>query len=124
MEYLHSYHLLVRFHLHTTMGRKNKSKKGTPVRSPTPPAIANDDNDDLMNQLFSQLSDSEDGVVQAESAAMLVEMDLNTQAEQLEAQPKVSAKDRYKARQASFRASSTSPRKSNLLTGTESCCSR
>ena len=82
---------------------KKKGKSGkTPVRSPTPPPIADDDDNDLVNQLLEQL-DGRDAppAVQAESAALLNEMDLNKQAEKLEALPKVTAKDRYKARQAS-----------------------
>ncbi|KAJ3545358.1 hypothetical protein NMY22_g2474 [Coprinellus aureogranulatus] len=78
-------------------GKKNK-KKGQ-SKYPTPPPIADDDNDDLVNELLEQLGSS-DVTAQAESAALLNEMDLNTQADNLEAQPKQTAKDRYKARQA------------------------
>lgn len=81
--------------------KKNKLVK-TPVRSPTPPPIADDDENDLMNQLLEQLDAREaPPAVQAQSAALLNDMDLNKQAAMLEAQPKMSAKDRYKARQAS-----------------------
>ena len=80
-------------------GKKNRKKPQN--RYPTPPPIADDDNDDLVNQLLDQL-ESTDVAAQTESAALLNEMNLNSQADQLDAQPKQSAKDRFKARQASI----------------------
>jgi len=80
-------------------GKKNKRRAQS--RYPTPPPIADDDDDDLVNQLLDQLG-STDVAAQTQSATLLNEMDLNSQADQLEAQPKRSAKDRYKARQASI----------------------
>lgn len=80
-------------------GRKLKGRK-PPIRSPTPPPIADDDESDLMNLLLDQLGESRDETVQAESAALLNDMDLNGQADKIDAQSKKSAKDRFKARQA------------------------
>jgi OTU domain-containing protein 6 len=80
------------------MARKLK-KGGSRLPTPPPP-IADDDQEDLMNDLLSQLEarDSEP-TVQKEAAQVLTEMDLNSQAEQLESGSKTSAKDRFKARQ-------------------------
>lgn len=51
-----------------------------------------------MNELLAQL-DSNDTTVQAESANLINDMDLNQQAAKLEAKEKQDAKSRFKARQ-------------------------
>ncbi|KAJ7470718.1 hypothetical protein FB451DRAFT_1400284 [Mycena latifolia] len=58
-----------------------------------------DDDNELMDQLLSQL-DSRDETVQQESAAVLNEMQINKQADQIEAASKQDPKSRFKARQA------------------------
>ncbi|KAF8163261.1 hypothetical protein B0H34DRAFT_672303 [Crassisporium funariophilum] len=59
----------------------------------------NDDDDELMNDLLVQL-ESRDHTVQTESANVLNEMNLNDQADKIEAGQKQDAKSRFKARQA------------------------
>jgi len=65
---------------------------------PTPPPLASDDEADLVDQLLGHL-DSQDATVQTESANLLNEMDLNKQADKIEAKGKLSAKERFKLRQ-------------------------
>lgn len=60
----------------------------------------NSDDDDLMNELVAQL-DSRDTTVQSESAAVLNQMQLNTQADAIETTGRQDAKSRFKARQVS-----------------------
>ncbi|KAI0362014.1 cysteine proteinase [Trametes cingulata] len=64
-----------------------------------PPADANMDDDELMDDLLAQL-DSKDDSVKHESAAVLNEMQIDKVADQLESAPKKDSKARYKARQA------------------------
>jgi len=80
--------------------KKNRQKKAA-ARLPTPPPIADDEDNDLMNDLLSVLdSKSSSRSEQEESAEVLKEMHLNAQADQLEGSSKMSAKARFKARQA------------------------
>ncbi|CAA7271740.1 unnamed protein product [Cyclocybe aegerita] len=78
--------------------KKNKAKKVF-SRQPTPPPIMNQDADELMNDLLAQL-DSRDETVQAESAQVLNDMNLNEQANAIEKGKKQDAKSRFQARQA------------------------
>ncbi|THH32125.1 hypothetical protein EUX98_g2074 [Antrodiella citrinella] len=75
-------------------GKKNKLRKmlSPPATSPPPPSVHPED-DDLMDDLFSQL-DSKDQNVQAESAAVLTEMQVHQPAT-----AKKDSKSRHKARQ-------------------------
>ncbi|KAH9484293.1 OVARIAN TUMOR DOMAIN-containing deubiquitinating enzyme 5 [Psilocybe cubensis] len=80
------------------MGGSKKNRK-KPI-SPLPPTeIMNEDDSELMDDLLAQL-DSRDQVVQAESASVLNEMNLNAQADSIEASSRQDAKSRFKARQA------------------------
>lgn len=83
------------------MAKKNKgrSKASPAVSLPAAPTMEPED-DDLMNDLLAQL-DSRDRTTQEESAAVLNEMQLDKQAEELEGKPKQSAKSRFQARQVS-----------------------
>lgn len=74
--------------------KKNRKKPISP-----PPAIMNEDSE-LMDDLLAQL-DSRDQVVQTESANVLNEMNLNAQADSIEASSRQDAKSRFKARQVS-----------------------
>ncbi|KAJ3573971.1 hypothetical protein NP233_g2091 [Leucocoprinus birnbaumii] len=77
------------------MVKKNKSKSKA---APLPPApVADPVDDDLMDDLLAQL-DSRDQTVKQESAAVLDEIHIQKQAEQLEQKPKQSAKNRFQAR--------------------------
>lgn len=58
----------------------------------------NSDDDQLVNDLLAEL-DSRDQTVQAESATVLNEMQLNKQADQIDSSRKQDAKGRFKARQ-------------------------
>ncbi|KAF8212283.1 hypothetical protein K438DRAFT_1806285 [Mycena galopus ATCC 62051] len=78
------------------MGKKTKLKKALDILpSPPPP----DEDDGLMDDLLAQL-DSRDQTVAQESANVLNDMQINEQAEALEAAAKQDAKSRFKARQA------------------------
>ncbi|KAJ7940683.1 hypothetical protein B0H13DRAFT_25410 [Mycena leptocephala] len=79
------------------MAKKNKLKKAVNSFPEASPPI--DDDDGLVDDLLAQL-DSRDEVVQQESANVLNDMQLNQQADQLEATSKQDAKSRFKARQA------------------------
>jgi len=79
------------------MAKKNKLKKAVNIFPEASPPI--DDDDGLVDDLLAQL-DSRDEVVQQESANVLNDMQLNQQADQLEATSKQDAKSRFKARQA------------------------
>lgn len=59
----------------------------------------NQDNSDLMNELLVQLDSGGEPAVQAESATVLNEMNLNEQASQMEANGKKDPKNRFRARQ-------------------------
>ena len=72
-------------------GRRNKLKKPQ-----VPLTVTNPDDQDLMDDLIAQL-DSRDEQVQA--ALVLNEINLNTQADQVQAPQKPRAKDRFQARQ-------------------------
>jgi hypothetical protein len=74
----------------------------------------NQDDDDLMNELLAQL-DSNDTTVQAESANLLNDMDLNQQAATLETKEKQDAKSRFKARQVSVSFAASLPWCAHLL---------
>jgi OTU domain-containing protein 6 len=80
------------------MAKKNKLKKAVNSFPEASPPI--DDDDGLVDDLLAQL-DSRDEVVQQESANVLNDMQLNQQADQLEATSKQDAKSRFKARQVS-----------------------
>ncbi|KAJ7172523.1 hypothetical protein C8R46DRAFT_1216336 [Mycena filopes] len=83
------------------MGKRTKLKKALDVfPSPPPP----EDNSDLVDDLLAQL-DSRDETVKQESANVLNDMQLDKQADQLEATSKQDAKSRFKARQARKAAS-------------------
>jgi len=79
------------------MGKKNKLKKAVAPLLPTmsPPT----DDDQLVDDLLAQL-DSRDESVKQESANVLNEMQLNQQADQIEASSKQDPKSRFRARQA------------------------
>ncbi|KAJ7685140.1 hypothetical protein DFH06DRAFT_30874 [Mycena polygramma] len=79
------------------MGKRNKLKKAVDLISNSPPPA--DDDDGLVDDLLAQL-DSRDETVQQESANVLNDMQLNKQADQIEAASKQDAKSRFKARQA------------------------
>ncbi|KXN82075.1 OTU domain-containing protein 6B [Leucoagaricus sp. SymC.cos] len=80
------------------MAKKNKSKaKATPYVPPPTNSSLEPEDDDLMNDLLAQL-DSRDQTVKEESAAVLDEMQLEKQAEEIEKKPKQSAKSRFQAR--------------------------
>lgn len=85
----------------TNMGSKrNKLKKAvSPPQTQSPPAM-NPDDHELMNDLMAQL-DSRDNKVHAESAAVLNEMQLNKQANEIESHRKQDPKSRFQARQVS-----------------------
>ncbi|KAF7363401.1 OTU domain-containing protein [Mycena sanguinolenta] len=76
------------------MAKKSKLKKALDILpSPPPPQ---DDDDGLMDDLLAQL-DSRDQVVAQESANVLNDMQIQKQAENLDAAPKQDAKSRFKA---------------------------
>ncbi|KAH8106703.1 hypothetical protein BXZ70DRAFT_1003623 [Cristinia sonorae] len=78
--------------------KRNKIKKMlSPANSPPPPSVSPED-DDLMDDLFAQL-DSKDQTVQAESATVISEMQLN-QTVNLDSSGKQDSKARHRARQA------------------------
>ncbi|KAJ6496633.1 hypothetical protein C8R47DRAFT_349375 [Mycena vitilis] len=79
------------------MGKRNKLKKAVDFVSNSPPPA--DDDDGLVDDLLAQL-DSRDETVQQESANVLNDMQLNEQADEIEAASKQDAKSRFKARQA------------------------
>jgi len=88
------------------MAKKNKAKsKHAPDVLDINPLTTLDD-DDLMNDLLSQL-DSRDQTVKEESTTVLNEMQLEKQANELEVKPKRTAKDRFQARRVSFVEAST-----------------
>jgi len=88
------------------MAKKNKAKsKHAPDVLDINPLTALDD-DDLMNDLLSQL-DSRDQTVKEESTTASNEMQLEKQANELEVKPKRTAKDRFQARRVSFVEAST-----------------
>jgi len=78
--------------------KRNRAKKRPETTPPLDPDIMDDDNNDLMNDLLAQL-DSRDQTVQAESANVLREMNLNAQADEIESRTKQDAKSRFNARQ-------------------------
>ncbi|KAJ3515800.1 hypothetical protein NLJ89_g1526 [Agrocybe chaxingu] len=82
--------------------KKNKAKKVSP-RQTTHPLIMSQDTDELMNDLLAQL-DSREEAVQAESAQVLNEMNLNEQANAIEKGKKQDAKSRFQARQVARKA--------------------
>jgi OTU domain-containing protein 6 len=79
--------------------KKNKLKKALspPNVSFLPPRV-DEEQDELMNDLLAQL-DSRDETVQFESANVLNEMQLQQQADEIEAGGKQTAKSRFQARQ-------------------------
>jgi len=85
------------------MAKKNKAKsKHTPdILDTNTLTASNGGDDDLMNDLLSQL-DSRDQTVKEESTTAPNEMQLEKQANELEAKPKRTAKDRFQARRVSF----------------------
>src|SRR5262245_59965082 len=79
-------------------GKRNKLKKAfSPPQLAATPAIHSED-DDLMNDLMAEL-DSRDKTVQSESAAVLNQMQLNQQSQQIESARKREPKRRFQARQ-------------------------
>jgi len=84
-----------------TKKNKAKSKHAPDVLDINPLTDSNGDDDDLMNDLLSQL-DSRDQTVKEESTTALNEMKLEKQANELEVKPKRTAKDRFQARRVSF----------------------
>jgi len=84
------------------MARKSKAKSKHTMNAPDiSPMTVSDDDDDLMNDLLSQL-DSRDQAVKEESPTILNEMQLEDQVNELEAKSKRTAKDRFQARRVSF----------------------
>ncbi|KAJ7452471.1 hypothetical protein B0H11DRAFT_2073576 [Mycena galericulata] len=79
------------------MGKKNKLKKAVAPLLPT--MSPSNDDDELMDDLLAQL-DSRDQTVHQESASVLNDMELNKQADQIEASSKQDPKSRFRARQA------------------------
>lgn len=78
--------------------KRNKLKKAlSPPQHSTPPTIMNDDDEELMHDLLAQL-DSRDQNVQAESANVLNDMQLNKQADEIDARQKQDSKARFQAR--------------------------
>lgn len=80
------------------MGGSKRNKLKKLISPPPPPTIMNEDDSELMDDLLAQL-DSRDQNVQAESANVLNEMNLNAQADLIEASSRQDAKSRFKARQ-------------------------
>lgn len=80
------------------MGKRNKGKQ-TPQTTTAPEPIMDDDGA-LMDDLLAQL-DSQNVTVQAQSATILNEMNLNEQAAQIESSERQDPKSRFKARQVS-----------------------
>ncbi|KAJ7774675.1 hypothetical protein DFH07DRAFT_800476 [Mycena maculata] len=79
------------------MGKRNKLKKAVAPLLPT--MSPSTDDDQLMDDLLAQL-DSRDDTVKQESANVLNDMQLNQQADQIEASSKQDPKSRFRARQA------------------------
>jgi len=78
--------------------KKNKLKKASP---PSQPAISPEiDDNELMDDLIAQL-DSKDQTVQAESAKVLQEIEINQQASTAETSQKKDSKSRFLARKVS-----------------------
>lgn len=76
--------------------KRNKLKKALSPNNDTPPM--NQEDEQLMNDLMAQL-DSRDKSVHSESAAVLTEMELNKQANDIDSRRKQDAKSRFQARQ-------------------------
>lgn len=113
---------LFRYPSLTIMGsKKNKTKKITSQLPPIEqPPIAHDD--DLMDDLFAQL-DSQNQTVQAESAAVINEININSGVDDTEAKHKQDSKSRHKARMVCDHARNLRTDRCliNLLLGEESC---
>ena len=78
--------------------KRNKLKTFSPAKSTLHPPTTSPEDDDLMNDLIAEL-DSRDNTVQAESAAVLNDMQLNQQAQQIDISRKRDPQSRFQARQ-------------------------
>lgn len=101
--------------------KRNKLKKSLSpfITTETPPQVLANDDDNLMNDLFAQL-DSRNPTVQAESATIINEIQVDAQANRMEGNTKQDAKTRFKARQVSTVTSTVAVR--YIATGEEGGC--